>query len=90
MTNKTNKSEKATNVATIFAQWTLDRLKEKDISRLEEKAVIYWNLDCKRLNDSLERAKQESNYTHATELTNLAVGLMKIYEGVAYRRQNGK
>ena len=86
MTNRSNDSEKATKVATIFAEWTLERLKEKDIRGLEEKTVGYWNSDCQRLGECLERVRQTSNYENATELTNLSVGLMKIYEGVPYRR----
>ncbi|MBU2576688.1 MAG: hypothetical protein KKF50_03120 [Nanoarchaeota archaeon] len=84
MENKTNDSAKATNVATIFAEWTLDQLRLKDINGLEEKAVGYWNSDCLRLEEGLERVKQTTSYDNATELTNLAVGLMKIYEGVPY------
>ena len=84
--NKTDSLEKVTNVAVTFADWTLEQIKSKEPKELERKARGYWASDCLRLEENLRNVNQEPSYENATKLTNLACGLIKIYEGVPYKK----
>jgi hypothetical protein len=88
MDKNTNQEQTATNVALIFANWTLDQLKNKEPEDLESRAKGFWKWDCIRLEGTINRAKENPNYDNATELTNLATGMMKIYENRPYTEIN--
>ena len=87
MENQKTNQETATNIAVILAEWTLERLKEKDPrggKNLEKRTKSYHTSDCLRLEETTKYPKENQSYDNATELTNLSVGLMKIYENHAY------
>tara|TARA_Y100000034_G_C6871429_1_gene397913 strand:+ start:366 stop:632 length:267 start_codon:yes stop_codon:yes gene_type:complete len=85
MAKEINQEQKATDVAVIFADWALEQIerKEPEIGL----GIIYscWVNDCERLENKLEESNKNPSYENATKLTDLACGLMKIYQNIPYK-----
>ncbi len=80
-TNSTDNLEKTILSVTTFAEFALEQIKTRK-PEIDTKTEEYWTSDCLRLKESIEKTNQENTYENATRLSNLACGLMKIYEVV--------
>ena len=88
MEEKNYTPERVTENATRFAEFALEQMKLREPAKLEGKAISYWTIDHARLEETVERANNSPSFDNAKELTNLACGLMKIYQDYAYTKLN--